>query len=424
MTEKNPQHYARMDALLAEANHCVACGLCLPHCPTYQLTQSEADSPRGRIALIAGVAEERIPMNARFIQHMDRCLTCRACEAVCPSNVKYGQLIDGARAMIQESDGSVANNDQRPANNQTRHFWERALIMRPYRFDWLRPLLRLWIWSRLPALLPRLQFLQKNTLVQSQRFLSIRHLPGHRWRSRYPAKMPLRGEVALFLGCIARLIDVETLLSTIQVLNQLGYTVHVPRAQTCCGALHQHSGRTAEAVELAQHNVRTFAGLKNIQAIISTASGCGVQLTEYPTQLTESFAVPVIDITAFLAEQDWSNVDLAPLPSKIAVHEPCTLRTAEATYHLLRKIPEAEIVALPGNEQCCGAAGTYFLDQPEFAQSLLTAKVDAFEQTEADYLATANIGCALHIANGLVAAGRKTEVLHPVTLLARQMRIQ
>ncbi|HNO75885.1 MAG TPA: (Fe-S)-binding protein [Nitrosomonas mobilis] len=425
-------------ALLAEANQCVACGLCLPHCPTYRLTMSEADSPRGRIALMSGVAMNRIPMNDRFIQHMDRCLTCRACESVCPSQVAYGQLIDTARVMIRRKKiyqgddvtETLAATQRAPdkTKDRLRTFLEQQLIAKPSRFDVLRPWVRLLVKSGVLAGLLRLKFFKRNALLQSQWFLTVRNLPGYRWQQCYPAKGMFRGEVGLFLGCVARISDSETLLSSIRLLTQLGYTVHVPKTQTCCGALHQHSGRVEEAVNFAECNQQAFSSL-NIQAIISTASGCGAQLLGHAEQgRVDGSPVPVLDISQFLARQNWSEIKFNSLRKKVLVHEPCTLRNvlhaADLNYSLLALIPELEVRPLEGNDQCCGAAGTYFLDQPKFAEALLDSKVTALKAAEANYLVTANIGCALHIGNGLLKKGINMEVLHPVTLLARQMCLQ
>ncbi len=425
-------------ALLAEADRCVACGLCLPHCPTYRLTLSEADSPRGRIALMSGVATDRIPMNDRFIQHMDRCLTCRACESVCPSQVAYGQLIDSARVMIRHKQISQSGDIvETPAASQPipnkardglRSFMERQWIARPSRFDALRPWVRLLVKSGLLARLLRSKFFSHHALLQAQWCLTARNLPGHRWQQYYPAKGACRGEVGLFLGCVARISDSETLLSAIKLLTQLGYAVHVPKTQTCCGALHQHSGRVEEAANFAECNQQAFSGL-DIQAIVSTASGCGVQLLEHtkPGRVDGS-PVPVLDISQFLVQQNWDGFKFAPLRKKVWVHEPCTLRNvlraADLNYSLLALIPELEVRPLEGNDQCCGAAGTYFLDQPEFADALLEDKVNALRTAGADYLVTANIGCALHMGNGLLKKGINMEVLHPVTLLARQICLQ
>lgn len=448
-----------LDSLIAEANRCVACGLCLPHCPTYRVTQSEADSPRGRIALMNGVAGGRIPMNERFALHIDRCLTCRACESVCPNHVRFGQLIDETRAMMASPSKPLGGS------TQTRKPWfrrwvAREIIGKPLRIDMLRPLLRFYQRSGMQKLLRKSGLLGKTKLVLLEAQLpridkpySLHggsNFPGS-WQAVYPATGQPRGEVGLFLGCVARLTDIATLNATIVVLNRLGYTVHVPPAQTCCGALHQHGGDRQTAAQLAHRNISAFDGL-NLEAIISTASGCGVQLAEYPilspspglkesalecevengcdgnTQPSKRFSARVMDISAFLAvAEGWDEIKLAPLVHKVAVHEPCSLRNvlrgSASSYALLARIPGAQIAPLAGNDQCCGAAGTYFLDQPEMAKVLLHDKIAAVNASGARYLATSNVGCAMHVASALREAGSGIEVLHPVTLIARQMNV-
>lgn len=415
-------------SLLAEANRCVACGLCLPHCPTYRITLSEADSPRGRIALISGVASGRIPMNARFALHIDRCLTCRACEAACPNHVAYGHLVDGARVVMAQLSSALPGQDARMQKSGLRALAEKEFIAKPARFDALRPLLRLYQTSGLQAWVRKSGMLGRTKLAMLEAQLPLIGTPcstsnktATSWQAIYPASGNARGEVGLFLGCVARLADVATLNAAIFVLNRLGYTVHVPPAQTCCGALHRHGGDMQTSVQLAQENTAAFAGL-NLHAIISTASGCGVQLAEAPFD----FSAEVIDISAFLEmAEGWNDVKISPLPHKIAVHEPCSLRNvlhaAAQPYALLARIPGACIAPLAGNDLCCGAAGTYFLDQPEMAKALLDDKMTAVDESGGRYLATANVGCALHLASALRQTGSKIEVLHPVTLLARQM---
>ncbi|MDO8437962.1 MAG: (Fe-S)-binding protein [Nitrosomonadaceae bacterium] len=415
-------------SLLADANRCVACGLCLPHCPTYRITLSEADSPRGRIALISGVASGRIPVNARFALHMGRCLTCRACEAVCPNHVAYGHLVDGARAIITQSSSTLPGQDAGMKKSALRALVEKEFIAKPTRLDALRPLLRLYQTSGLQAWVQKSGLLGKTKFAVLEAQLPLIDIPcstsnktATSWQVIYPASSNSRGEVGLFLGCVARLADAATLNAAIFVLNRLGYTVHVPPAQTCCGALHRHGGDMQTSVQLARENMAAFAGL-NLHAIISTASGCGVQLAEAPF----GFPAEVIDISAFLEKAEgWSDVKISPLRRKITVHEPCSLRNvlrgAAQPYALLARIPDARIAPLAGNDQCCGAAGTYFLDQPEMAKALLDDKMIAVDKSEGHYLATSNVGCALHMASALRQAGSKIEVLHPVTLLARQM---
>jgi glycolate oxidase iron-sulfur subunit len=448
-----------LNSLIAEANRCVACGLCLPHCPTYRVTQSEADSPRGRIALMNGVAGGRIPMNERFVLHIDRCLTCRACESVCPNHVRFGQLIDETRAIMASPSKPVGGSAQ-TRKSWFRRWVEHEIIGKPTRIDALRTPLRFYQRSGMQKLVRKYGLLGKTrlTLLEAQlpRIDKPYSLPGRpnltgSWQAVYPATGQSRGEVGLFLGCVARLTDIATLNAAIVVLNRLGYTVHVPPAQTCCGALHQHSGDRQAAAQLAHQNISAFDGL-NLEAIISTASGCGVQLAEYPilppsprskesapeleagngydgdTLPSKRFSTKVMDISAFLAvAEGWDEIKLAPLTYRISVHEPCSLRNvlrgSASSYALLARIPGAQIAPLAGNDQCCGAAGTYFLDQPEMAKALLHDKIAALNASGARYLATSNVGCAMYIASALREAGSGIEVLHPVTLIARQMNI-
>jgi glycolate oxidase iron-sulfur subunit len=337
---------------------------------------------------------------------------------------------------------------------------KRDFVAKPVRLDALRPLLRFYQnsglqkWIRKSGLFggTKLAVLEAQLPFVDKPFASSGLLKAHTWQPVYPAVGHPRGQVGLFLGCIARLADATTLNAAIFVLIRLGYTVHVPSAQTCCGALHQHSGDRIMAGQLACQNIAAFNEL-NLDAILSTASGCGVQLEEYrlssfpqPFSLRSrvedngaqagqldrpviKFSAKVMDIGAFLnAAQGWDGVELAPLPQKIAVHDPCSLRnvlrgTAHA-YALLARIPGARVAPLPGNDQCCGAAGTYFIDQPEMAAPLLHDKMTALKASGARYLATSNIGCAMHMGSALRQAGAEIEVVHPVTLIARQMGIQ
>jgi glycolate oxidase iron-sulfur subunit len=401
----------------------------------------------------------RLPMNERFALHMDRCLTCRACEAVCPSQVRFGQLIDGARTMM-DSERNLPRGEPVMRKAGLQSWIKREFVAKPARLDALRPLLRFYQnsslkkWIRKSGLLGGTKFavLEAQLPFIEAPVASSGTINARTWEPVYPTLAQPRGQVGLFLGCVARLTDSTTLNATIFVLNRLGYTVHVPSAQTCCGALHQHSGDRTTAEQLALQNIAAFNGLR-LEAILSTASGCGVQLGEYglpsfsqPSSLRSQleddaaqdgrsgrpvlkFSAKVMDIGAFLdAAEGWNGVKLAPLPHKIAVHEPCSLRNvlrgSAHAYALLARIPGAQITPLAGNDQCCGAAGTYFIDQPDMAAPLLHDKMTALKASGARYLATSNVGCAMHISSGLREAGSEIEVVHPVTLIARQMGIQ
>ncbi|OIP18115.1 MAG: hypothetical protein AUK53_01340 [Betaproteobacteria bacterium CG2_30_59_46] len=399
-----------MPAPLAdEAARCVACGLCLPHCPTYRKTLSEADSPRGRIALMQGVLERHIPANERFMAHIDLCLACRACENVCPNKVEYGRLINGVRGIVEKS------RRRGVLRRLGRHILMDGVATRPAIMRLVGGALRAW-----QAMAGKAGGLMRFGLARiAARLPPLRPQPV--WKAVYPTAGKVRGKVGLFLGCVARVADVETLSASIFVLNRLGYTVHVPPRQGCCGAMHEGLGEPEKARVFEEQNLRAFAAV-NLEAVISTATGCGAALKNYP----QDFAGRVRDISEFLAEAGgWEEAGTMKLAEKVAVHEPCLMRNVlhceDKPYDLLRHIPGASIVPLVGNDQCCGAAGTYFLTQPEMAASLLADKIEAVKASGARILATSNIGCAMHLAVGLKAAGIEIEVVHPITLLARQM---
>ena len=420
------------DLIDNESNQCVSCGLCLPHCPTYRLLKSEADSPRGRINLMSGFVNGRIPLNARFIQHMDRCLTCRACEVACPNNVAYGNLIDSMRALIADQPKSV----ELPQKPLVLSLLKKQLLTQPARLDRLRGLFhfvqkRGWLrWIKKSSYLGNnkfLRFVAQLPLIKfpQARLTGEKHGKNNFWKETYPAISKKRGEIGLFLGCVARLTDVATLNSCIYVLNHLGYTVHVPVDQVCCGAIYQHDGAIKDAAALSRQNKSAFARY-DIDTIISTATGCGVQLLE---SRVGNDRIRIVDINQFLiANGGWEDVSLAVLPEKILVHEPCSqrnvLREQMYPYQLIELIPGVQAVSLAGNDQCCGAAGTYFLVQPDFANMLLNDKILALKVSGARFLVTSNIGCAMHFSNRMYEEGVRIEVLHPVALLARQMGLK
>lgn len=412
----------RKARLLAQADLCVKCGLCLPHCPTYRLVGMEGESPRGRIALIQGLASGGLARDPVLEGHLENCLTCRTCERVCPSGVPYGQLIDGARQEL------TAGRRGNPLAGWIRSWVVRGPVEYPAMWLWLSRLVR-WASTPLPGLA---RWSWGARLARLARYRP-RSLPDgvRAWPSRTPAAAS-RGRVQLFLGCVARDLDRPVLEAAAFLLNRLGYSVDVPSRQACCGAIHLHAGDADAAQGLARRNVQAF-GAGDGPPLVTCASGCGGTLTDYggqsdwwaDTHGIGGFSERVMDISSFLVGADWPDgARPEPLHGLAVVHDPCTLGNvmgqSEGPYQLLERIPALRVLPLAPSLACCGSAGIYMLEHPEASDRLADLMVDALPG-DADWLVTSNVGCALHLRARLRARGREIEVVHPVVLLARQL---
>ncbi len=396
------------------------CGMCSQHCPTYQLSADENESPRGRIALIAALVSGQLSADARLQTHLEHCTGCRSCEAYCPSEVRFAAIIAEAKTLLPHSPSPSKPPTITPL---TRH------ALRLYQQSGLQKL------TRASGLLKPLGLADKEGLLPV-----IPDTPA--WQKYYPPTAnpgtEPRGDVALFTGCIANTFDRVALDASRRLLNALGYGVHVPPSQGCCGAMALHNGHPQEAARLAAHNIHAFAAL-DVQAIVHTASGCTAQLSEYHllSKLTDEqgaaaqhFVAKIKDINQFIAEACWPT-ELQPtaLPKTVALHTPCSLSNvlhqADAPRRLLQRIPKLEIAPLPQTTRCCGGAGQYMLEQTNFARQLRNLTLDGLDsintQQEIDTLVTSNLGCSLHLAAGLRERGRTITVTHPVVLLARQL---
>lgn len=394
-------------ALLRDADLCVKCGLCLPHCPTYALNQHEADSPRGRVTLIQGFANGTLALTPNLHGHLDGCLSCRACEAVCPPKVPFGRLMDQARA---------ATAPQRPLHSGlTRMF--ASLLVRPQ----LRSILfsLLWLYQRLPLSnwLRRWHWWAGTRLGRMEALLP----PLRRPQSLPRLVSATERRVQLFTGCTGAWLDGDALRDTVSVLGALGYAVDIPPQQRCCGALHQHAGLRAEASALAQNNLDTF---RTDLPILSFASGCGATLRDYADLVDggASFAVQVQDVNDFVLRHWPADLQLKPLRQRLALHSACTqtnvLRSDAAVLALMQKIPDAEVLLLDATARCCGAAGANMITDPDTADVLRQRKLDLTEQLKPGLMVSGNIGCSLHLAAGLRQAGLSCEVRHPMSVLA------
>lgn len=377
---------------------CVACGLCLPHCPTYRVTGLETASPRGRIAAMQAVDLHDAPLDATFERYMEECVQCRGCEAACPSSVPFGHLMEGARATLHEQ-----RRAQRP--------WRRRAL------EWLgyRVVMpRHWL---LVALSWVLAFAQRVRLVPAR-------LPLPRISFRSLAR-PLRApatagqpDAYMFPGCVMDAWMRDTHRSALRVMEAAGAQPALPsRGADCCGALHVHAGRIDDARRLAR---RVIASMPGDAPIVVDSAGCGAAMKDYGRLLgtpdAATFAARVRDFSEWLTEQK-------PLPVRTAarvvvLQDPCHLRHVQKAASAVRTVlkPAYPTVDTDDDGLCCGAGGAYNALEPELASDIRDRKVEAIRRAAggaADPLvASANPGCAMHLG----AAG--LDVRHPADLLA------
>ena len=378
------------------ADRCVKCGLCLPHCPTYVLAEQEGESPRGRIALMQGLATGRLQPHAVLVRHLESCLGCRACEQACPAAVPYGELIDAGRALLNERGVTP------PATRR----WLAALLRRP---RLLRALTRL-------ARVPGAARLARLVGGLPARAVDLLPADARAPRRQPPRQSAPRGRVQLFAGCVGRALDGQGLDDARRLLEAAGWAVDVPRSQGCCGAIDLHAGRPGPAARAARRNVQAFAGEG---PVVACASGCAATLQEYGRLAGAAgarLAARVADPAELLAE---AELVLRPGPYRdVALHIPCTQRnvtgSAGATRRLLSRLPGLRVRELAAG--CCGAAGETFLSQPALADALLAPLLDDLRRAPPDALVTSNIGCALHFRAGLERAGLDIPVLSPASL--------
>jgi glycolate oxidase iron-sulfur subunit len=427
-------------------NTCVHCGLCLPSCPTYRMTGSELASPRGRIYLMKGVTEGRISMTDNtFMEQMGLCLNCRACEAVCPSGVMYGGILEASRDQLQHlKDGKHEFSSQPQAQSTPTprtSFAEKTI--RTMVFGKLfknMALFRSFSWA--------IKAYQKTGVQSLARKIGILKLIGMQDAERmlptisdrfvvpkgqiYKAQGTRKHTVALLSGCIMSTAFAQVHDATVRVLQKNGCDVILPEGQGCCGALHTHGGDLDGGRDLARANIEAFEkmGLDKVDAIIVNAAGCGSTLKEYGHLLHDDpaysqravvLAKKIRDVHEFLASIELNRTDLKPLPIKVTYQEPCHMAHAQRITAqpraLLKAIPQLQLVEMFESSMCCGSAGIYNITQPEMAGELGARKIENALATHAQVIATGNPGCALQLAAELNKRGKNVQVKYVVELL-------
>lgn len=415
----------------AELSRCVLCGMCLSACPTHRELSQEMDSPRGRIALMRLLASGAIGPDSGATTHIDRCLGCLACEAVCPSGVRFGHLLEDARAYLEKT------RPRPPLERFLLHVAFRHLLPYPARLHALALLLRLGQrvdFARPLALLSRLGLLPQ---AFSRLLAFLPPLPDtffmHPPQQVFPSAGKPRHRVALFTGCIMPYLFPSAHEATVRLLQQNGCEVVVPQGQACCGALHLHNGFKAETEAMARRNIEAFEK-SDAEAVILNSAGCGAALKEYARLLKHdsryahraaSFSHKVEELSRFLV-----SLPLEPpsthVKGRATYQDPCHLvhaqRIRAEPRKLLRSIPGLEFIEMREADRCCGAAGVYNLLQPALSQKILDFKLRCLAETGATLVVTANPGCLLQLRVGAEQAGLRVEVLHLAELLDRAYR--
>jgi len=370
-----------------ELGMCVACGLCLPHCPTFRVTGEEALSPRGRIAAMRSVHLDDAPVSDDFVHFMETCVQCRGCEPACPSGVPFGRLMEGTRDTLAEQ-------------HRMTPWWQRA----GYRVLTHHRLLLLG--STLLAFAQRLRLVPKRLGLPR---LALR-------RGAVPESTG--DEAWLFTGCVMDAWQRDTHRNTAKVLTALGVGYRLPGSGgDCCGALHIHAGLADETRKLAEKVMRSMPG---DAPIVVNSAGCGAAMKDYghlvDSDEARRFSARVRDASEFVAPL----IDSLPVRRRVgavAVQDPCHLRHVQRAHLPVRTVLErvADVVELDDEGLCCGAGGAYSTLQPELAGEIRDRKLAAIERSGAAVVASANPGCALHLA----AAG--VDVRHPMDIVAEAL---
>ncbi|MGP4073947.1 (Fe-S)-binding protein [Piscibacillus sp. B03] len=406
-----------------ELLNCMRCGFCLPACPTYVETKNEVHSPRGRIALMKAVRDGEIESYEEVEESLNVCLGCRACEPACPAGVNYGQLLEESRAIF---------------NEQKNHSIKEKAVRKTV-FTHLFPNQK-----RMEQATSLLGFYQRSGLQKTTRKLGfMKLLPKHMQQMEralpkvtksknveaiFKAESGTKATVAMFKGCLMDTMFKETNQSTIKLLNKAGCDVVIPDTQSCCGALHGHSGEQQGAVQLAKQNVEAFESI-DCDFIITNAGGCGAFLHDYdhllkgdPAWATRAkhFVEKIVDFSTILTRLNLIETHNFKLPTQtVTYQDSCHLRNVMRVYkeprELIQAVEGVNYVEMQQADSCCGSAGIYNITQPEMSMQILDGKMEKIDQTHAQTIVTSNPGCLIQIKLGIEREG-KTDFVRAVHL--------
>lgn len=389
---------------------CVQCGLCLPHCPTYHVKQLEAQSPRGRIALAQLLAKNPNILDASGYRALDDCLACGRCEAVCPAQVRYLDMLTATRKLMRDHHGEP---------------WIRRWLRRFAAYpNWVRRIVRIAPQFQghptLFALVKNIKYINRLCKI----FAAVPRTALHHFQKSIQPSTT-KPHVGLLIGCTGLFADNDTVQSSIQVIENIGFSVVVLPANLCCGALALHAG----AAEDHQRQVNQLAQAINrhsLTAVVHLNSGCHKALMEH---LSPKLNMPIDDICAFTTKNwclDASRINSAATSfsqETVMAFISCSQRNIDggkAVKELLQRAGISAQIQFPASG-CCGAAGVYFVDHPQISDGLKEKSVAPILTGNPRYVVTNNIGCRLQLQEACAAQAPAIRVVHPITLLAKTL---
>jgi glycolate dehydrogenase iron-sulfur subunit len=377
---------------------CVHCGLCLDACPTFRVTGLETESPRGRIYLMTQWKRGTLAFEEEQVRHIDLCLGCRTCEAVCPSGVPYGRIIEAGRAEVE--------NLRRPSfKRAVSRVALRRLLPHP---DRLRTL---------GAVTRAAQAVKLTSLVRPGRQLpKLRPQFNRPPDGVAPAFGTRKYRVAFLVGCVMPILYPQSHHAAVKLLRIAGCEVWFPPGERCCGALFAHNGDLETAERLRDANSRTYLS-GNFDALVVDSAGCGAHLKDFYPALQGR----VKDITEWLAEIGLPEMK-RQTKLRVTYQDACHLAHAQRIRRqprdLIRSVPGVQLVEMRHPEICCGAAGLYSTLEPMMSNRILQEKLDDLIATRADLVVSANPGCQMQLEAGLRGRKSSMKVQHVVELLA------
>lgn len=378
---------------------CVHCGLCLNYCPTYRVTGLETESPRGRIQLMAQWQRGELPFTEPLARHIDLCLGCRTCEAVCPSGVPYGRIIEHGRAEVERL--------------------RRPTLKRLMAKQGLRQLLGHPARLRAAGAATRAaQAVGLTSVISLGRQLPQLERPFRPPPGGMLAPIgPRRSRVAFLTGCVMPMLYPEAHRASVRLLRLAGCEVWFAPGQRCCGALFAHNGDLEGARSLRDRNVRAF-GQQDFDHLIVNSAGCGAHLKDF----YENLGPRSLDLSEFLATVELPE-PARRMPFRVVYQEACHLahaqRVREQPRRLLKGLPGVELVEIDHPEICCGAAGLYSTLEPDMSARILEQKLDDLLTATPDAIVTANPGCQMQLQSGLRQRRSQVRVMHLAELIAQ-----